>query len=431
MQNNSGFNVKIGILSDRSTLHHPFARLLVESLNNDGHEVVLASADPVNGKAFYDFSKSAKILDDYGLIRVPKYKSIVAFLNKKLKIMSPLFRFLILEVREIDRRVTRFRARQIVSFRGYLLAATNASRLKVDVLIVSRPQTVLAQLVLIILRKLRFRRMLFVYYPYELYGHQYNKYNRIVFLLERIFIRNVYDSIVAPSAGRLSYYKSINPNIKGCVVRNFKRFKSIDRVDTKQTERISLVFLGLVDYGRKLEEIVNHLELLPSSYKLTFIGKVRKHWLRDNQDNLNCWISLGKLELIEAIPEGTITERLSLYDIGLISYDDKCLNNRLCAPAKVTDYLHSDLPIIAPDLPGMQEIAALNSNIYLYSSKDVYSFFDSLTEILPQLRVQVPGAIRHSSSMLNWENEYRSFQGLLDSLLNKWAQTGSNRRPTD
>ena len=423
--------MKIGILSDRSTLHHPFARLLVESLSNDGHEVVLASADPVNGKSFYDFSKSVKILEGYSLIRVPKYKSMVSFLNRRLKFMGPIFRFLILGVREIDRRLTRFRARQIVSLRGYLLAATNAFSLKVDIVIVSRPQTALAQLVLIILRKVRFRRMLFVYYPYELYGHQYNKYKRLVLLLERIFIRNVYDSIVVPSAGRLSYYKSINPNIQSCVVRNFKRFRPLERYDPKQTERFNLVFLGLVDYGRKLEEIIDQLEYLPAACKLTFIGKVRKHWLRDNQDNLNYWISLGKLELIEAIPENTITERLSFFDIGLISYDDRCLNNRLCAPAKVTDYLHSDLPIIAPNLPGMKEIAELNSNIYLYSSTDVYSLFTLLTEILPQLRFQAPGSISHSSSMLNWENEYRSFQGLLDSLLNKWAQTGSNRRPTD
>ena len=423
--------MKIGILSDRSTLHHPFARLLVESLSNDGHEVVLASTDPVNGKAFYDFSKSVNILDGYSLIRVPKYKSLVTLLNRRLKIMSPLFRFVILGVREIDRRLTRFRARQIVSLRGYLLAATKAFRLKVDIVIVSRPQTVLAQMVLIILSKVKFRRMLFVYYPYELYGQQYNKYKKIVLLLERIFIRNIYDVIVAPSEGRLTYYKSINPNIQGCVIRNFKRFKPNKRVDSKQTKRINLVYLGLVDYGRKLEEIVAHLEQLPSTYRLTFIGKVRKQWLRENQENLIYWISLGKLELIEAIPESTITERLSLYDIGLISYDDNCLNNRLCAPAKVTDYLHSDLPIIAPNLPGMKEIAELNSNIHLYSSTDVHSFFASLTEILPQLRIQAPGAISHSSSMLNWDNEYRSFQGLLDSLLNKWAQTGSNRRPTD
>ena len=423
--------MKFGILSDRSTLHHPFARLLVESLSNDGHEVILASADPLNGKAFYDFSKSVSILEGYSLVRVPKYRSMVSLLNRRLKIMSPLFRFIILGVREIDRRMTRFRARQIVSLRGYLLAAINAFRLKVDIVIVSRPQTVLAQLVLIILQKTRLRKMLFVYYPYELYGHQYNKYKKLVLLLESHLIRKVYDSIVVPSAGRLAYYKSINPNIQGCVIRNFKNFPLIVKCNSKQFERIGLVYLGLVDYGRKLEEILGNLEKLPSSYKITFVGKVRKQWLRDNQDILNHWISLGKLEMIEEIPESDIVEHLSLYDIGLISYDDKCLNNRLCAPAKVTDYLHSDLPIIAPDLPGMKEIAELNSNIHLYSSSDIDSIFSALRDILPKLRVQTPGAISQSSSILNWESEYQNFRILLGSLVSRWAQTGSNRRPTD
>ena len=423
--------MKIGILSDRSTLHHPFGRLLVQSLTNDGHEVVLASADPVNGKAFFDFSKSVNILDGYSLVRVPKYRSMVSLLNRRLKIISPPFRFLVLGVREIDRRLTRFRARQIVSLRGYLLAGFNAIQLKVDVVIVSRPQTVFAQLVLIVLQKTKLRKILFVYYPYELYGHQYNKYKRLVLLLEKCLIRKVYNSIVAPSAGRLSYYKSINPNIQGCVVRNFKNFPPIVKFNSRQFERIGLVYLGLVDYGRKLEEILENLEQLPPSYKITFVGKVRKQWLRDNQDILNHWVSLGKLEMIEEIPESDIVEHLSFYDIGLISYDDKCLNNRLCAPAKVTDYLHSDLPIIAPNLPGMKEIAELNSNIHLYGSSDINSLFSALRETLPKLRVQTPGVISQSSSELNWDSEYQNFRTLLGSLESEWAQTGSNRRPTD
>ena len=423
--------MKIGILSDRSTLHHPFGSLLVQSLTNDGHEVVLASADPVNGKAFYDFSKSVSILDGYSLFRVPKYKSMVSSLNRRLKVISPPFRFLILGVREIDRRLTRFRARQIVSLRGYLWAGFNAIQLKVDVVIVSRPQTVFAQLVLIVLQKTKLRKMLFVYYPYELYGHQYNKYKRLVLLLEKYLIRKVYNSIVAPSAGRLSYYKSINPNIQGCVVRNFKNFPPIVKFNSRQFEGIGLVYLGLVDYGRKLEEILENLEQLPPSYKITFVGKVRKQWLRDNQDILNHWVSLGKLEMIEEIPESDIVEHLSFYDIGLISYDDKCLNNRLCAPAKVTDYLHSDLPIIAPNLPGMKEIAELNSNIHLYGSSDINSLFSALRETLPKLRVQTPGVISQSSFELNWDSEYQNFRTLLGSLESEWAQTGSNRRPTD
>jgi hypothetical protein len=52
--------MKIGILSDRSTLHHPFARLLVESLSDDGHEVVLASTDPVKWKGILRLFKVSK-----------------------------------------------------------------------------------------------------------------------------------------------------------------------------------------------------------------------------------------------------------------------------------------------------------------------------------------------------------------------------------
>jgi hypothetical protein len=193
--------------------------------------------------------------------------------------------FLIKRIQKIDKRLTRYRARQIAPSKAYFLAAIKAFNLKVDLVIVSRPQTVLAQIALVILQKTRLRKMLFVYYPYELYGHQYNEYNKIVLILEKLFIKKVYDSIVATSTGRFSYYKSINPNIRGCVVRNFKNFPVLDGSSSRQFGGIGLVFLGLVDYGRKLEEIVENLEQLPSPYKITFVGKIRKQWLRDHPND--------------------------------------------------------------------------------------------------------------------------------------------------
>ena len=298
------------------------------------------------------------------------------------------------------------------------MGAMRVFQLNVDVVIVSRPQTMLAQIVLVVIRKTKLRGLQIIYYPYELYGQQYNKYNELILRLEKLFVRKFYDAIVVPSSGRLDYYKSINPNIRGCVVRNFKRFIPTEKVDLKRSDGYNLVYLGLLDYGRRIEEIIARLELLPPRVKFTLLGRVRKQWLSDNQDNIKHWSTLGKLELVEEVPESQVPRQLSMHDIGLISYDETCLNNILCAPAKVTDYLHADLPIIAPNLQGMREISQLNSNIELYDSSDLSSLFAALTRVLLKLDARPAGSISETSSILNWDNEFKKFQTLLASLVN-------------
>ena len=418
--------MKIAILSDRSILKHPFGRLLVESLIHDDHEVALASADIVNETAFYDFSKSDKILNNFGEVRVAKYQLI----KKRFRHIRSL-RICVNAIKICDRSVTRFRARKIIPWKVYFSSAIKALRMKADVIIVSRPQTILVQLILACLKKTKIRKLNFVYYPYELYGEQFHKGKKSLAFLERLFVKHVYDAIVVPSNSRLDYYRSINPNIRGCILRNFKKFVPLHKKPSRQLGDLRLVYFGLIDYGRKIEDIVNELGLMPKGYKFFLVGEVRKQWYKDNQDSLNHWISEGKLELVAEIPEDMISKYLSNFDVGLISYDDSCLNNRLCAPAKVTDYLHAGLPIVAPDLPGMKEITLLNSNIFLYDHSDHGSLFKVLSEIALNLTTRSPGEISKSSSNLNWENEYKKFQDLLVSLRNEWALSGSNRRPTD
>ncbi len=423
--------MKILILSDRSTLLHPFGRLLFESLKKDGHDVRLATTDLFDGRAFYDFSKSKKILSGYGEIRLPIYKSIKYAIQKRHWRISPLLKFCINRIQKFDKSLTRFRSRHIAPTRTHFIAGISAYKFKADVVIVSRPQTAFVQLILLTLQKFKIKRIRFIYYPYEMYGQQYNKYKKIILFLEKYFIKNLYSGLVTPSHGRLDYYKSINPNIQGCVVRNFKEFRLPDKKASKQANSLNLVYLGLLDYGRKIEEIIDNLDHLPSNFKFILVGKARKNWLEDNQENINYWISLGKLELVEEIPEHAISQYLSLYHIGLISYDESCLNNRLCAPAKVTDYLHSGLQIVAPNLPGMKEISQLSSNITLYDSSDILSLFALLEKHAPILRSQDADFISNSSSNLSWGLEYSRFRDFLTSLSIEWAQTGSNRRPTD
>ena len=408
--------MRIAILNDRSTLNHPFGRLLYESLLEDGHVVILASADEVNGEIFYNFSKSRAKISSFVQKRLPKYQIVIEKLRLKNKKVAILFVSVIRILRKLDKAFTiHFLHRASLNI-AYLRSGLKVVKLDADIAIISRPQTVVAQTVLLFRNLFTSRKLKIVYYPYEIYGHQYHNHKYIVLLLERYLIKHHYDAIIAPSSARLAYYRGIKPSLIGCVARNFKHFRPLERHYLPTTSKLNLVYLGLIDYGRNIEKILSNLEDMPIDFTLTLIGKRRKKWESENLENLNYFVSTSRLVLVDEIPEVLIPETLQRFDLGLISYEGNALNNRLCAPAKITDYLHSDLPVVGPDFIGMRELENLNHNIHLYNANDVGDLFRLLEALAPKLRDLEPGVVSNDARELNWANEYKKIIELLNLL---------------
>ena len=84
----------------------------------------------------------------------------------------------------------------------------------------------------------------------------------------------------------------------------------------------------------------------------------------------------------------------------------------LCCPAKLTDYLHSGLSVIAPNLPGMQELALLNTDIELFNYASPQSLANVILKVNKSARTR--DDIMTDSQTMSWESE---FQKIFDNLI--------------
>jgi glycosyltransferase involved in cell wall biosynthesis len=298
----------------------------------------------------------------------------------------------------LSRILDRFIWRKIAHARAIL----KIFAIEADIVIASRANILVA--VFLYRFKNYHKNIKYFYLPYEIYGHQTVSSSRMLKLFEKYCIKNIFEYVITQSDLRAEYYRGININLKIIVCRNFKLKKS-HNITFKNRSEVNLIYLGLIINGRSLDTLVKSLDFLPSNYKLTFVGPTPDTWINTNDNLIQNYISKRRFEIKNEILEEEISSLLNHFDIGLISYDDSCLNNRLCCPAKLTDYLHSGLSVIAPNLPGMQELASLNKDIELFNFASPEALANSIVKVNSSLRNRED--IIKNSKNLCWESEFQ------------------------
>lgn len=385
--------MKVLVINDNLMKEHPFGKLLIEDLLKTGFEIELATADEIFNKPTYDFTMSMihfrrrrKKLRRFEHFTLVKYFLKVDYLFSKL--------------------VDRYFWRKI----AHLKAIFKILQSDADVVIAARANVTIA--VFLYRIKNYNKKIKYLYLPYEIYGKQTIKSSRMLRFFERFCIKHIFEYIVTQSNLRAEYYREINRNLIIVVSRNFKKVNSSYSKEVQLTSKINLIYLGLIQNGRSLDILIRSLSFLPSKYVLTFVGPIRDGWIDDNKHLLELYGAQGRFEIKKEVPENEISELFTRFKFGLISYDDSCLNNRLCCPAKLTDYLHSGLSVIAPNLPGMQELASLNSDIHLFD----YASPESLAKVI--LKVDSASRTRQEiirdAQILSWESEFKK---IFDNLM--------------
>jgi hypothetical protein len=97
---------------------------------------------------------------------------------------------------------------------------------------------------------------------------------------------------------------------------------------------------------------------------------------------------------------------LPRYDIGLITFESNCKNHLYCAPAKLTDYLHVGLPILASRLPSLEIYSSQFDFIKLFDSNNKNEFFNQVASLQKFKDEESRLRVRKESSILSWGNEF-------------------------
>jgi glycosyltransferase involved in cell wall biosynthesis len=120
-------------------------------------------------------------------------------------------------------------------------------------------------------------------------------------------------------------------------------------------DHLVLLYQGGVSAGRHIEVLVEamaavrdpriHLVVLGDGQLKAHLGEIRQ------RRGL-----AARVHLLPAVAQRDLLRYTAAADAGVIPYQATCLNNRLCTPNKLFEFIAAGLPILASDLPEIRRI---------------------------------------------------------------------------
>lgn len=199
---------------------------------------------------------------------------------------------------------------------------------------------------------------------------------RVFNFLESCFF-NLYDVVITPNEKRKTllrrYYKRHLPII---VIRNITENVCGNGFESEYVSNkpLRFVYQGVISRGRGLESIINYFKEIDGVH-LTFIGYgADVSWLELEVE------SISNIDYIGSIDRSLLYSRLSSFDIGVISYISKDLNNKYCAPNKIYEYTSCGLFIISSSQVTIEK-EIVESNIGVVADYNIGDASNKIVEL--------------------------------------------------
>jgi len=385
-------------LHDEKLLEHPVASLAIKSLREQHIEVVLATGDSSTKHC------SSRYFQDEP-IAVSRFHARIAGMYKPIRHKHLRFASIINGVKNLDKRLSRWRGRiQASRFAAAIQLAQEDS----NVVIVSRGRLLICVLPWVAIRRIQRRSTKLVYPPFELFGQQGFREPRWETALERAVIKRIVCSVITQNSARREYYLRINKNIPVTVVQNFgpaDLYPTEMTSSESDTQKVKVIYAGLLTKKRDIKTLVDAFLELEPKFELTLLGPQQPDFLPQTKSSVRELVASGRLQILEAIPRVQLGHIFGRHQIGVLSYDDSCLNNRLCAPTKFTDYLHCGLSVIAPNVVTLRDFSTDFPWIHHFNQGSATSIAEAIQDAAEYRSLNFGPHFVTRSRVLNWESE--------------------------
>ncbi|WP_281213313.1 hypothetical protein [Shewanella insulae] len=146
------------------------------------------------------------------------------------------------------------------------------------------------------------------------------------YILERFFLRRLRRRVFLSNESRLEYIEKLIGGGVGGVIPNIPLCFDISEMDEKIESKV--IYAGLINKSRLSADVFDKIE--NTSYSLDLMGPI----VEDNMDVCKSTY-LGVFSQVES------QKIQRKYRFGLLSYSIKDVNNNLCAPIKVYEYINN------------------------------------------------------------------------------------------
>ena len=199
----------------------------------------------------------------------------------------------------------------------------------------------------------------FIYNSYEFFPFEWsgtNKFQKNVLIsLEKLFI-NSPDQIVCVSHSMIKLFKNYYNQKKIINIPNVDLLSKVPKMKRK-TQSINFIYQGGIAPYRGVVSLVknwptnNHYKLTIRSSENLYFQKLREYCLNKDLRNIQ-FIKIKKNK--ESLNESL--KFLLNFDVGVVSFSNKCDNYQIASPRKFSHYIQSELPILTSDIEDLKDI---------------------------------------------------------------------------
>jgi glycosyltransferase involved in cell wall biosynthesis len=175
-----------------------------------------------------------------------------------------------------------------------------------------------------------------------------------------------------------------------------------------------LLYQGILNPGRGVENIINAAHLLDSTIHFVIIGGgPQEYYLREltRQKNLKNVHFLGKQPFDELL---TFTASA---DVGILLIEVLNISKELSLPNKVFEYMVASIPFITNELPEASKIVEEVNCGYIISDENANSIAHGINDVFRQLNPQLgENGFQAIKSKYNWKTEFKQTLYLVSNL---------------
>ncbi|MBI2252725.1 MAG: glycosyltransferase, partial [Armatimonadetes bacterium] len=243
-----------------------------------------------------------------------------------------------------------------------------------------------------------------IYDAHEIFNEQFTnkskKWKGYFYNLEKSLI-NFADEIITvnESIGKelMKRYKiKAYTVLANCV--NYEQYKKIEHKKIKQ-----ILYHGRFEANRGIEELIIAMRYINNARLILrgegLIKEKLKKIIKDYKLN-------QKVFFKDLVKSDLVVKEASKFDLGVIAYTPNCLNNYLCSPNKMFEYIMAGLCVCSSDLPELRNYIVNNQIGEVfdpYKPKDIAEKLNKVLNNEDILNKYKNNARKLAMEKLNWE----------------------------
>jgi len=174
--------------------------------------------------------------------------------------------------------------------------------------------------------------------------------------------------------------------------------KEIHHFD-KPDNVINILYQGMISKEREIDKIIEFSKDLNLNYHFYIVGK---YWpSKDYYTNLVKKHNLvNKVTLLDPLKNHDLQDLMKNCHIGLIPLNKRYLNNYLCEPNKLYEYLFMNMRVIMPNCFHLNKINKILKENFVYFYNDITEIFSIIINNFEEIK---------DNKHLNMNNVYENF----------------------